>query len=70
MSQWVNQSSYANNVILRISSYQPSYSSVGPCLTCECVNSGALSMSYGFVSYLFAVLNCSNYNKNRQIPVL
>ena len=52
VSQWVNQSSYANTVILRISSYQLSYTSVGPCLTCECVNSGALSMSYGFVSYL------------------
>ena len=70
LSQWVNQSGYSNTTIQRISLYLPSYSSVGPCLTCDGVNSGALSMSYGFVSHLFVILKCSNCNKNRQIQVL
>ena len=69
-SQWGNQSGYSNTTIQSISLYLPSYCSVGLCLTCDGVNSGALSLSYGFVSHLFVILKCSNYNKNRQIPVL
>ena len=52
MSQWLNQSVSANIVIQWISSYQPSYSSVGPCLTCDGVNSGGLTMSYGCFEYV------------------